>query len=287
MRVGFIGLGAMGLPMARNLSRKFALTVWNRNHSKYMMLSGAELSIAESPSMVVEQSDVTFIMLLNTAAIESVLDDDFKRALCGKVLVVTSSVTVAFSHWTAEQVHQAGGQYIEMPVSGSTVPAQQGQLVGMLAGDLVLVNRIRPVLEPITRCAIYCGPIGSGLKAKFAVNTFLITLTTGLAESVNLARAQGLDLRAFGQVLRFCPMASAYSDMKIGKLLNEDWAPQAAIDDCYAITKLIQSAASDVDTRSPLIDACAILLEEGKNASLGDEDIVAISKLLGRSQETL
>ncbi|KAJ6024610.1 hypothetical protein N7540_005407 [Penicillium herquei] len=282
MRLGFLGLGVMGSPMARNLAKKYPLMAWNRSPAKYATLKQAgAVSFAETPAKVVENSDIIFLMLFNDAAIQSILDADFKRALPGKILVNTSSVSVKFSKFFDKEIRDAGGQFLEMPVSGSKVPAENGQLVGMMAGDPDLAEKIKPFVEPITRSAVYCGPIGSGLKAKYAANTLLITLTVGLAEAMNLAKAQGLDLEAFGKVVEAGPMASAYSDIKIGKMLNEDWSPQAAIKDCYNSTQLIQSAAVSANTQSPLMDVCGKLYAQAMDAGLGEEDMIAIAKLIG------
>ena len=280
MRVGFLGLGFMGTPMACNLARRYPLTVWNRSASKYPALKKAGATIAESPSKVLEQSDITFTMLFNAPAIESIIDDSFTRALRGKTIVNTSSVPVEFSTSFARRVHEAGGSFIEMPVSGSKIPAEQGQLVGMMAGDPDIAERIRPVVEPITCAAVYCGPIGSGLKMKYAVNLLLITLTVGLAESMNLARAQGLNLEAFAKVLEACPMASNYSKIKVKKMLDEDWSAQATIKDCHNSTELIQSAAASVDTKAPFIQLCGALYGEAKALGLGEEDMIAVTKMM-------
>ncbi|KAF5659383.1 gamma hydroxybutyrate dehydrogenase [Fusarium circinatum] len=240
----------MGTPMALNLRRQFPVTVWNRNTAKCAPLFEVGAEAAKTPSAVIEKSDVIFTMLFDGRAIQSMIDsepnDKFMKAMRGKTLINTSSVSVDFSHKLAQQVQDAGGKFVEMPVSGSKGPAEQGQLVGMMAGDPEVAEQIRPVVKPITTAAIYCGPIGSGLKAKYSINLFLVSVTTGLAESLNLARAQGLDLEAFGQVLNSSPLASAYSKVKIAKILNGDWTPQAAVKDCYNSTELIKSAAQDV-----------------------------------------
>lgn len=243
MSVGFLGLGVMGTPMALNLCRRFPTTVWNRTASKCAALVQAGAGLGQTPAKVVEQSDVIFTMMFDGPAIRSVIDDDFKKALRGKTLVNTSSVSVEFSQSLAKEVQEAGGKFIEMPVSGSKVPAETGNLVGMMAGDQAECERIRHFVEPITSAAVYCGPIGAGLKTKYAVNIFLITVTAGLAESMNLARAQGLNLEAFSSVLDAGPLASAYSKIKLAKMAKQDWSAQAAVKDCYNSTELIRTAA--------------------------------------------
>ncbi|KAF9775358.1 hypothetical protein IL306_006534 [Fusarium sp. DS 682] len=284
MRIGFLGLGTMGTPMALNLCRKFPVTVWNRSPSKYSALLKAGATIGKTPSDVVERSDCIFAMLFDGPAIQSVIDNDsnFIKAIRGKTLINTSSVSVEFSHRLAQQVREAGGSFIEMPVSGSKIPAEQGQLVGMMAGDRDVATQIKPVVETLTKAAIYCGPIGSGLKAKYAVNLFLVAVTAGLAESMNLARAQGLDLDAFGEVLDSCPLASAYSKVKIAKILKDDWSPQAAIKDCYNSTELIKRAAVEHQVETPLIQLCNSLYKDANDDGLGEEDMMAIYKLFAQ-----
>ncbi|TPX16352.1 uncharacterized protein E0L32_004001 [Thyridium curvatum] len=279
MRLGFLGLGVMGTPMALNLARAFRLIVWNRSSSKYPLLKQAGAQIAQSPSEVTATSNVIFTMLFDENAIRATITDDVKQALGGKVLVNCGSVSVDFNQFLAEQVRQAGGDFVEMPVSGSKIPAEQGNLVGMMAGDRAATERIRPFIEPMTKAAIYCGPVGCGLKMKYAVNSFLISMTAGLAEATNLAQAQGLDLESFGQVLEAGPMASAYSKLKVTKMLNQDWAAQATLKDCYNITKLVRAAAEEANTRAPIMQLCNALYAEANDSGLGEEDMIAVMKL--------
>lgn len=281
MKIGFMGLGVMGIPMALNMARRYSLTVWNRTPSKYTVLCQAGAKVADAPWQLVQDTDVIFAMLFNETAFNSVLDSKFKEALRGKTLVNTSSVSVDFSKYLADQVGQAGGQFVEMPVSGSKVPAEQGQLIGMIAGDRSVAEKIMPIVEPITKKAIYCGEIGMGLKTKYAVNLYLITMTAGLAESMALARAQNLDIEAFGQVLDAGPMASAYSKIKVAKMINQDWSAQAAIKDCYNITELIDSASNALDAQTPLIHLTGSLYKQAIDRGFGEYDMIAVEKVLG------
>ncbi|PTB62728.1 hypothetical protein BBK36DRAFT_1128709 [Trichoderma citrinoviride] len=280
MNVGFLGLGVMGTPMALNLCRRFPTTVWNRTASKCTALLQAGAELGQTPAKVLEQSDVIFTMMFDGPAIRSVIDDDFRKALRGKTLINTSSVSVEFSQSIEKEVNEAGGKFIEMPVSGSKVPAESGNLVGMMAGDQNECERIRPFVEPITSAAIYCGPIGAGLKTKYAVNVFLITVTAGLAESMNLARAQRLDLEAFSRVLDAGPLASAYSRIKLDKMAKADWSPQAAVKDCYNSTELIRTAAAAAEAETPLIQVCNSLYRQAVNSGLENEDMIAVYRVL-------
>ncbi|KAK4661636.1 uncharacterized protein QC763_0105060 [Podospora pseudopauciseta] len=283
MRLGFLGLGTMGTPMALNLSHHFPLTVWNRSPSKYppLLQPGSTAKPAATPLQLIHQSDLIFLMLFNEQAILSILTPDLIPHFRNKTLVNTSSVSVPFSQHLNTSITTAGGTFIEMPVSGSKIPAQQGRLVGMLAANNPsLADSIRPYIQPMTSAAIYCGPVGSGLKMKYAVNTFLITVTVGLAEAANLASAQGLDLDAFGQVLEAGPMASAYSKLKVDKILREDWSAQATIKDCYNSTQLITAAAEGAGAETLLTQLCGSLYKRAIESGLADEDMISVVKCL-------
>lgn len=279
MRVGFLGLGVMGTPMAINLAKRYPLTVWNRSSSKYPTLLQAGANVGKTPAEVAEQSDIVFTMLFNGSAIRDVFNDEFKRALRGKVLINCSSIPVNFSQSLADEIRRMGGDYIEMPVSGSKINAEQGRLVGLMAGDPDIIQRVKEFVKPVTNDTIYCGTIGMGLKMKYAVNLFLITMTAGLGEAMNLARAQGLDPEAFGKAIEAGPMASVHSGLKISKMLKEDWSAQAAIADCYNITQLIKSASQESGVQSPIIELCGNLYNQAKQLGLGEEDMIAITKV--------
>ncbi|KAL2800559.1 putative NAD binding NADP oxidoreductase coenzyme F420-dependent [Aspergillus keveii] len=288
MAVGFLGLGTMGLPMALNLSRHHPLTVWNRSVSKYALLNDTQnITIAETPLQAVEASEIIFIMLFDAVAIDAVLTDDVKRALKGKTIINSTSVTVEYSQNLGKTIQDVvGGYFVEMPVSGSKIPAEQGQLVGLMAGEADVAERVRPYLGPLTSAAIYCGPLGSGLKAKYAANTFATILAAGVGETMHFAQALGLDLDAFGQVLDASPMASAYSRGKVAKIQKGDWEAQASVGVCCYSARLIEAAAEEAGASLPLMKTCKGLYEEATADGLGKEDMVAVMKTIAkRSRE--
>jgi 3-hydroxyisobutyrate dehydrogenase-like beta-hydroxyacid dehydrogenase len=284
MKIGFIGLRVIGKPIALILARHFPITAWNRSPSKYAALEEAGVRVGTSPSHVVGESDIVFTMLFDVSAFEPILDDDFSKALRGKVLINTSSVPVNFSKKLAGFVHNASRDFVEMPVSSSKVPAEQGKLVSMIAGDRDAAKRIRPIVEPLTTAAVYYGPVGSGLKMKYAINLYLVAIAAGLSESMNLAHAQGLDLEAFAQVLSAGPITSPYSSIKVPKMLKEDWSPQASVKDCYNSTLLIQSAAQSASAWSPITQLCVSLYKQAQESGLGEEDMTAIVKLFSKDR---
>lgn len=162
-RVGFLGLGLMGEPMALRLVRSgLPLVVWNRTSAKTTSLHAAGAEVATSPSEVFNRSNVIFEMLANETAIDAVLERNtpaFAEHLSGRTLIHMGTTAPEYSRELEAAVQQAGGRYVEAPVSGSRVPAEQGELVAMLAGDPLAVESVRPLFEPMCRETVVCGVV--------------------------------------------------------------------------------------------------------------------------------
>lgn len=215
MYVGFIGLGVMGQPMALNLARAGTpLVVWNRSRDRSEPLRAAGAEIARSPAEVFERARTVILMLADEAALDTVLGrgtPDFAAHVAGRTLVHMGTTAPEYSAALQDAVRAVGGRYVEAPVSGSRVPAEQGELVAMLAGDDDAVAAVRPLLAPMCRETFDCGDVPGALLMKFSVNLFLITLVTGLTEAFHFAGRHGLDQRLLRDVLDAGPMASAVS----------------------------------------------------------------------------
>ncbi|MFE0456454.1 NAD(P)-dependent oxidoreductase [Streptomyces sp. NPDC058914] len=284
MYVGFVGLGVMGRPMALNLVRAGTpLLVWNRTPARCAPLRAAGAEIAASPAEVFDRAEVVILMLADETAVDEVLrrgTPDFAARVAGRTLVHMGTTSPEYSGGLRDEVRAAGGRYVEAPVSGSRVPAEQGQLVAMLAGDDDAVEAVRPLLAPMCREAFDCGDVPGALLMKFSVNLFLITLVTGLTEAFHFADRHRLDQRLLRDVLDAGPMASAVSRGKAPKLLARDFAVQAAAADVLKNNRLIAEAARKAGLASPLLDVCHALFDETVAQGHGDEDMVAVLRAL-------
>ncbi|WUO16055.1 NAD(P)-dependent oxidoreductase [Streptomyces sp. NBC_00289] len=282
--VGFVGLGVMGQPMALNLARAGTpLVVWNRTPARCGPLRAAGAEVAGSPAEVFERAGTVILMLADATAVDAVLGRgtrEFAARVAGHTVVHMGTTSPEYSGSLQDDVRAAGGAYVEAPVSGSRVPAEQGQLVAMLAGDDDAVAAVRPLLAPMCRQTFGCGPVPDALVTKLSVNLFLITLVTGLAEAFHFADRHGLDRRRFLDVLDAGPMASAVSRMKAPKLLSRDFAVQAAAGDVLQNNRLIAAAARKAGLASPLLDACHALFDETVARGHGREDMVAVLRAL-------
>lgn len=258
----------MGRPMAANLvAAGHELVVWTRSG---VPLEGARF--ASSPAEVFTNSDVVFLMLAGPEAIDGVLGPQ----VAGRTVVHMGTTSPDYSADLGERVAAAGGRYVEAPVSGSRGPAEAGQLVAMLAGQDQDLSRVRPLLAPMCRQVIDCGPVPNGLRMKLAVNTYLIGMVTALAEAFHFAERHDLDLDVLRQVLDAGPMASYVSRGKAGKIVDGDYAVQAAIRDVHYNNRLIVEAAAARGIASPLLDVCRQLFAETEELGHGGLDMAAV-----------
>jgi 3-hydroxyisobutyrate dehydrogenase len=283
-RVGFIGLGAMGEPMSLNLVRAgIPLIVWNRSPAKSKILGDAGAHAAATVDEVFEEAFTVFMMLFDRPAIDEVLGRGtprFATLLAGRTLVNLGSIAPGDSRALERDVLAVSGRFLEAPVSGSRIPAERGQLVAMLAGDQAVADEVRPLLTPMCREAVYCGPAGSGLLMKLAVNLFLIVMVNGLTEAVHFADRCGLDRDRLQAVLDAGPMASPVSRLKLASLMASDFTPHAAIADALNSTQLITAAAAQARTACPLIESCRELYGETAASGLAAQDMVAVIKTM-------
>jgi 3-hydroxyisobutyrate dehydrogenase len=282
--IGFIGLGAMGEPMAASLIKAgVPVMVWNRSADKMHPLVAAGATPARTAREVFLACPTVALMLANGAAMDEVLERGsraFADLVAGRTLISMATTDPAYSVGLDWDVRQAGGTYVEAPVSGSRTPAELGRLVAMVAGDSEAVEAIRPVLAPMCSQVIFCGAPPSALLMKLAVNHFMIVMVTGLVEAFAFAEKRGLDLERLGQILDASPMASDVSRVKIAKLVRRDFSRQAAISNVLESTRLITEGAASTHAKAPLIGVCHKLHARAADDGLGEADMIAVWRAL-------
>jgi 3-hydroxyisobutyrate dehydrogenase len=282
--VGFIGLGAMGEPMALNLVKAGTpLLVWNRSPAKSALLGKAGATVATDAGEVFARCKEIIFMLVDGAAMDSVLgrgERTFADHVRGRTVINMATPAPAYSKTLEADVRAAGGRYVEAPVSGSRKPAEAGQLVAMVGGDPDVVESVRPLLARMCRAVVACGAVPNGLFMKLAVNVFLTAVVTGLAEAAHFAQRHDLDLDKFVSVVDASPLASDVSRVKGAKLVAHDFTAQAAISNVLENVRLIGQAARDAGIASPLVDVCYALYGETKALGLGSADMVAVIRAI-------
>lgn len=273
--VGFIGLGLMGSAIASRMLRAHSLLVWNRTAAACAPLAEAGASVAASAAEVFASCRTVFIMVTDEVAVDDVLGAD-DAALRDRTLVQMSTVPPGYSGRLARRVAGAGGRYVEAPVSGSRQPALNGQLIAMLAGDDAVLDEVAVLLQPVCARVFRCGRPPQAMRMKLAVNTFLITLVTGLVESFHFAEEHRLPAPLLAEILDAGPMASFVSRAKAHALVTADYSPQAAIPDVLKNADLVVAAAREQRIASPLMSDSADLFAETLALGHAADDMAAV-----------
>lgn len=283
-KIGFIGIGAMGEPMALNMARSgMPLVVWNRTPGKTSALVAAGARVVDDPKDVFNDALIIVLMLATEEAIDAVLQRGtpaFAMLVKERTIVQMGTVSPEYSTLLERDIKAAQGRYVEAPVSGSKKPAEDGQLIAMLAGDPEAIKAIEPLLKPVCRQWIDCGPVPNALLMKLSVNLFLITMVTGLVEAFHFAERHTLDLDKFAAVLDAGPMASSVSRMKISKLVSNDFTLQAGITDVLKNNRLVAEEARRSKLASPLLDICHALYGETQALGLAYSDMIAVIRAI-------
>lgn len=278
--IGFIGLGTMGEPMALNLRRAGrALVVWNRSPEKCARLAAEGAAVAAGAGAVFARCATVILMMADGAAMDAVLargEPAFADRVRGHTVISMATVEPAYSQALAVDVHAAGGCYVEAPVSGSRKPAEAGELIAMLAGPGEAMAAVSALLAPMCRECVPCGPVPGALRMKLAVNVFLITMVTGLAEAAHFAARHDLDMHRFAAILNAGPMASAVSRIKLDKLCAGDFTRQAGISDVLKNSRLVVEAAHEAGIAAPLMEICRALYARTETLGYANDDMIAV-----------
>ncbi|MFC7706242.1 NAD(P)-dependent oxidoreductase [Plastorhodobacter daqingensis] len=289
--IGFIGLGVMGQPMALNLAKAGTrLVVWNRSPQACEPLREAGARVAADADEVFARARVVICMLVNEAALDAVLrrgTPHFADLVKGHVVVSMGSNPPDYSRKLAREIEATGGHYVEAPVSGSRKPAETGQLVVLLGGKPETVAEIRPLLSPVCRESVLCGPVGDALLMKLAVNHYLNTMLAGMAEAIHFADRLGLDLDTFKAAIDSGPMSCDFTRMKLPKFIARDFSVQAATEDALNSTRLIADAARAFGIATPLLDLASALYGESVALGNGREDMISAVKAIEARTEAL
>ena len=229
-KLGYVGLGAMGGLMAERLMAKgHAVTGYNRTRSKAQELIDKGMTWGDSPRAVAEASDVTFVMVTNSAALEAVAhgpDGLLAGLTAGKLLIDMSTVSPAVSRALAGKVRDKGADMVDAPVSGSVVTLQQGKLSVMVGGEAATFERVKPLLEDVGPRVTHVGPNGLALSMKIAINLSLAVQMLAFSEGLLLAEKSGIARETAVDVMTHSVIGSPmvqYRGPMVLKMPDEAW----------------------------------------------------------------
>lgn len=295
MKIGFIGLGTMGKPMADHLRKAgHTLYVYNRSSGRTSDWDNdASVVIVSSPAEAAAHSDILFTMLSNDAAVEQVFfgdngimsgctsNADVPRLL--RLVIDCSTIDPTVSVRTAEALEAIGIDKLDAPVTGSKPQAEQGVLTFIVGGKREVFEQVEPILLLMGKKAVYMGGHGAGSIAKLANNMMVATHLVALSESLAMLRKARLDPATFLEVVAGGGARSGMAEMKGPKILENDYSPQFMT---ALMHKDLGLAAKLSDTLSLPVPVAAVvkqLFQTVCNNGLGEEDMSAIFKYYEQS----
>lgn len=266
--------------MAANLLRAgIPLCVYNRSPEPCEALASAGAEIATSAAHLFARCETVVLMLPDDDSADTVLgrdSADFASRVAGRLIINMGTHSPDYSRALSRDIAALGGRFVEAPVSGSRGPAETGELVAMVAGAPDAVADARPLIAPMCREQIHVGDVPRAMAMKLAVNLYLISSVTALAEATRLATASGLDLDQFARVITAGPLGSSMATTKLDKMVRRDFAPQAAVRDVLKNARLVASAAERLGTEAPLLRESLARFQAIQSMGSGTLDMAAI-----------
>lgn len=275
--VAVLGTGIMGSGMARSLLRAgLSVRVWNRTRAKALPLAEAGARLAGSPEEAVRDADVVLTVLGDGPAVEAALTAARPGLRAGQVWLQAATVGIEATARLAALADELGLVYLDSPVSGTREPAEQGKLTVFVSGPQTARPTVEPVLDAIGQKTVWAGATpGEATRLKLVANTWVLTLVGGIAETLNVADALGVDPRVFLDAVAGGPLDSPYLRNKAAAVLSGELAPSFGLSSALKDTRLILAAAEESGARLDLLTASAARFARAVDQGHGDEDLIA------------
>ena len=283
-RVGVVGLGIMGKPMAANLMKAgFSVTVYNRTAAKADELRSEGAAVASSPKEVAESSDITITMVSDSPDVEEVIlgpNGVIHGVSQGAVVIDMSTISPQVTQTIAADLSSKGGHMLDAPVSGGSWGAIQGTLSIMVGGEKETFDRCMPVFEAMGKNIIYTGGHGMGQVTKL-VNQIMVGGTlAAVCEGLLFGAKAGIDLNPVFQAVTGGAANSWQLENLGSRILKRDFDPGFMIKLMHKDLRLITEAARDMELPLPLISLAQQFYHVLQHDGLGEEGTQAYVKAL-------
>lgn len=276
-RVGFLGLGIMGAPMARNLQQKgFQVVSWNRTRARASALEAHGVTVADTPAAVAASTDALCTCVADPAALEEVAAAVLPATRPGQLVIDFSTVSVPLVRRLGAAFGQRGVDFIDAPVTGSRGGAEKGTLVIMAGGDAAALERAAPLFRAVGERVIHCGPLGAGTQVKLAGNALIAAMLQAFSEGLLVTKKAGVDPRRLLEVVQASGFRSPYFDFKGKALLERDFTTHFSIDLMHKDLSLFAEDAASHGVPAPTAASLRHTYEVARAAGKGALDIAAV-----------
>lgn len=278
MKVGVIGLGAMGAPMAMNLHKAgYLKTVWNRTPGKAEALSAAyPVMIATDPAELAAQCELVLTCVSRDEDVLEVVAALLPGLQVGSIVIDTSTVSRETAREAARQLSSVGAEFLDAPVSGGPEGATEAMLAMMVGGREDILQRAHPALTAITAVIVHMGAIGSGQAAK-AVNQIMAAgINQAVSEALAFGQAMGLPMATVVEAISQGAAANTFLARRGANMLEGSFEPGFKLALHHKDLVICKAMADEFDVQLPIIEMTLIHYKRLIEAGHGEEDISAL-----------
>jgi 3-hydroxyisobutyrate dehydrogenase len=275
--VALLGTGTMGIGMARNLlAAGLPLRVWNRTAAKAQPLAQEGAVVAASVAEAVKGADIVITMLLDGASVAEAIEAGADALAPGTIWVQTSTVGVEGIEQLAQLAAQRRLVLVDAPVLGTKQPAATGSLLILAAGPDSAKAAVTPVFEAIGTRTMWVGEVGAATRLKLVANGWVLTVVDGLAQSLRMAEAFGLDPQLFLDAIKGGALDAPYLGMKGAAMLTGNFEPSFALAGALKDAGLIEDGARAAGVDPAFVTVVREHLRSAQEAGHGDLDLAAV-----------
>jgi len=282
--IGFIGLGMMGKPMAlRLLSKGFSLHVYNRTKDKAREILEKGAIWCESPSVVMEKSQIVISMITDSEALEEITLSEkglLEGVSAGKIHVDMSTVLPATTRGLRLKYWRRGAHFLHAPVLGSVPHAAEGQLLIFVGGDRSVAKRCESIFNTLGRRVWYLDEITKAGHLKLVCNLFIASMITALSEGLVLSEKAGVPSSMVLEVLKESALNAPMYQTKGESIRARNFTPRFLLTHMLKDLRLIVESAHQAGLSFPVVEAIEGLFARADSEGLGSEDYSAVVKVL-------
>ena len=283
--LGFLGLGLMGYPMARNLLRAgHQMALWSHNSAKARQLADTDGgTFCSTPREVATNAECIFLCVGDTAMSREVIlgqDGLIEGAKPGSVIADASTISPSESRNIGKALKAKGVEFLDAPCTGSTPGAEGGTLTFMIGGPEEVFQKVKPYLEPMGKRLYYCGGPGMGLQAKLTQNLVLSNILMAFNEGMVLAVKGGVDPKLMLEILDNSAAKSGLINYKAPFVFRRDFTANFAVKWMDKDIGLMLESGKELGVPLVLTGLTRQLFQTAIAAGHGDEDICSTIKVL-------
>ncbi|MCG2724675.1 MAG: NAD(P)-dependent oxidoreductase [Elusimicrobia bacterium] len=284
-RIGFIGMGIMGNAMAKNILKAgYNITVYNRDRLKTKEFWDIGCDIAITPKDLAQKTNIVITMVTDIAAMRNIIEGPigiFEADSLNLTLINMSTVSVQYTKELAYNCLKKRIKFIDCPVSGSKLQAEEAKLILLAGGDKEEIEKNKKLLLTMGKSVVYAGNHPNGTALKLCINLIVAQLTSALCESSVLAETLEIDPQLIFNVLdESAALKCNYFNLKKQNILQKDYPPAFALKNMLKDLRFIIEESKIKKQQLPITESLEKLMHKSYNTGKANEDLTAIAETL-------